>query len=182
MFCTAHRLLRITLWPQRQRRFLSHEGPFCGQKGFNISTRFKRCFSWNWPQSLRAKWSFEAKIVPLLSFCDETRTVPPFLIRVVYSLEPHKKYILKRKNLDSGSCKFLDKNDVKLHIRAIEKKEIMFKLSISLQFFKSNNLKSSYWKIIAQTNKQVLCFGKIHFICYMNNRVAILTVVELSNT
>ena len=70
--------------------------------------------------------------------------MPPFLIRVVYSLEQHKNYILKRKNLDSGSCKFLDKNDVKLHIRAIEKKEIMFKLSIFLQFFKSNNLKSSY--------------------------------------
>ena len=62
--------------------------------------------------------------------------------------------------------------------RATEKYEIMLKLSILLQFFKSNNLKSSYWKIIAQTNKQVLCFGKIHFICYMNNRVTILTVVN----
>ena len=102
--------------------------------------------------------------------------MPPFLIRVVYSLEQHKNYILKRKNLDSGSCKFFDKNDVELHIRATEKKEIMFRLSISLQFFKSNNLRSSYRKSIAQTNKQVLCFGKIHFICYMNNRVTILTV------
>ena len=66
--------------------------------------------------------------------------------------------------------------------RTTEKYEITWKLSIFLQFFKSNNLKSSYWKIIAQTNKQVLCFGKIHFICYMNNRVTILTVAELSNT
>ena len=65
---------------------------------------------------------------------------------------------------------------MELHIRATEKKEIMFRLSISLQFFKSNNLRSSYRKSIAHTNKQVLCFGKIHFICYMNNRVTILTV------
>ena len=37
------------------------------------------------------------KLSPLLSFCDETSTVLPFLIRVFYSLGPHKKYIVKRK-------------------------------------------------------------------------------------
>ena len=31
----------------------------------------------NSPQSLRARRSFEAEIVPLLSHCDEARTVTP---------------------------------------------------------------------------------------------------------
>ena len=31
---------------------------------------------------------------------------------------------------------------------------------------------------MAQTNKQVLFFGEIHFICYTNNRVTIWAVVN----
>ena len=39
------------------------------------------------PGSLYAKWSFEAEIVPLVSFCVETRKVTPFFIGVFYSYD-----------------------------------------------------------------------------------------------
>ena len=67
------------------------KGPFCGQNAyhsdFDNSSLLKRCSSWISPQSLPAKWSFEAEIVPLVSFCDETRKVNPFFIGVFYSYD-----------------------------------------------------------------------------------------------
>ena len=43
--------------------------------------------------------------------------------------------------------------------------KIMLKLSTSLHFLRSGNLKSVYREIIAQTNKRVLGFSKIHSFC-----------------
>jgi len=48
-----------------------------------------------------------------------------------------------------------------------EEYKIMLKLSISLHFLRSGNLKSFYLEIIAQTNKRLLGFGKIHSFCCM---------------
>ena len=53
-------------------------------------------FVWNSSQSPSAKWPFEAKIVPLLLFCDETRTVTPFFTCVFHLLWLHKKFIIIR--------------------------------------------------------------------------------------
>ena len=67
------------------------KGPFCSQNGydsdFDNSSQLKRCSSRMSPRSLHAKWSFEAEIVPLVSFCDETRKETPFFIGVFYSYD-----------------------------------------------------------------------------------------------
>ena len=65
----------------------SSYGSFCSpsalNSNFDYSTRLKRCLCWNSPQSSRAKWSFEAEIIPLLSLC----RWPPFYL-CFYSLWP----------------------------------------------------------------------------------------------
>ena len=56
---------------------------------FDNSTRLKRC---------RTKRSFQTKIVPLLSFWDETRTVIPFFyLRFVLVMATRKIYIKEKK-------------------------------------------------------------------------------------
>ena len=60
------------------------------------------------PGSLHAKWSFEAEIVPLVSFCDETRKETPFLL-VFFTLmimAIRKKYILGTKTDNFLMCNF----------------------------------------------------------------------------
>ena len=56
-----------------QRAPLINKGPFYSPSGFNSdcdnSSRLQRVL--NLPQSPRTKWSFEAEIVPLLSFYNE---------------------------------------------------------------------------------------------------------------
>ena len=59
---------------------------------------------------LSRKMSFEAEIVPLLSFCDETKTFIPFFYLCFLLAMSTQKYILRRENLDSRSCTFLDIN------------------------------------------------------------------------
>ena len=57
--------------------------------------RFNFIVSPDSPQSPPAKWSFEAEIIPLLSFCDERRTAPPFLF-VFFTCYGYTKHKEKR--------------------------------------------------------------------------------------
>ena len=53
------------------------------------------------------KLSFEAKIVPWLSFCCETRLVTPlFYLYFSLIMATQKVYLKEKKNLDSRSYKF----------------------------------------------------------------------------
>ena len=67
----------------------------------------------NSSQSLGAKRSFEAEIVPLLSHYDETRTVTPHFYKCFMPFMASQKICIKEKNLDGRSCIFSDTNDVK---------------------------------------------------------------------
>ena len=51
----------------------------------------------NSPQSLRARRSFEAEIVPLLSHCDEARTVIPHFYKCFMLVMASQKIYIKEK-------------------------------------------------------------------------------------
>ena len=64
-----------------------------------MTNRLKGCLSWNSSLSPRANLSFEAKIVPLLSFCDETGTVTPhFYLWFLLVIATQKIYIKEKKS------------------------------------------------------------------------------------
>ena len=102
-----------------------------------MTNGLKGCLSWNSPLSPRANLSFEAKIVPLLSFCDETRTVTPhqFYLCFLLVIASQKIYIKQKK---SGWYKlyfFKIWITWNFAFRATANCEVMLKLSISLHFF-----------------------------------------------
>ena len=122
----------------------SSYGSFCSpnalNSNFDYSTWLKRCLCWNSPESSRAKWSFKAEIIPLLSFCYETGKVTPFLFVFFTRYDQTKNIYSWGKNLDSRRCFVLDEwrkfpdLDPRMY-------EIMIKLAISLQFFQDPVIK-----------------------------------------
>ena len=120
------------------------------------------------------KCPFKAGIAPLLSLCKETRTVI-LLFLLVFTGYGYKKNIFKGgKNVVSRSCIFFNKNDVKCRISRHSINGPCFKL-----LPRSSNLKSLYWKIIAQINKRALDFSIFHRFFFV--REWFLTVVPALN-
>lgn len=119
----------------------------------------------NWTRSSPfPKWSFEAKIVTLLSFCDEMRMIIPLFMYFLFC-NPYcykKKHILRRTNVIwmqwTQKLYFLHMKDAKLPIiiflghRGVWD-NVKLDCGFCTFFARSGNLKSLYWKCIAQKNK-----------------------------
>ena len=99
--CASPTAYNIATWKavvmSTNRLKRGNKGPFCSPNSFNNdcdnTSCLKLCWSWDSPKSLYAKWSFEVEIVPLLSFCDETRAMTPIFIAAFYSLWLQEQYI-----------------------------------------------------------------------------------------
>ena len=75
-----------------------NKGSFCSPSAFNSDIDKYTWLKWCYPsQSLQAKLSFEAKIVPLLSFCNETRLVTPLFCLCFSLIMATQKINLKGK-------------------------------------------------------------------------------------